>query len=64
MNSLNNSEHLILQKLLMDEIFIINVGLDLFSKTFDNLEIAHVSVDWQPPAEGDQNLNDILAALR
>lgn len=64
MEKLNKEKISKLDQLLNEEIFIINIGLDLFAQTFSQLEVPYIAIDWQPPAAGDQDLNDILSALK
>lgn len=64
MEKLNKEKISKLDQLLNEEIFIINIGLDLFAQTFSQLEVPNIAIDWQPPASGDQDLNDILSALK
>ena len=54
-----------IKKMLSDsEIKVINLGLSSFAETLleQNVEVIHI--DWRPPAEDDQELIDILDALR
>lgn len=47
-----------------EELQVINLGLDLFGQTLEQLEIPVIEVDWRPPAGGDDELADILSALQ
>lgn len=40
---------------------VVNVGLSLFAETLAALGVPVVSVDWRPPAGGDQRLAALLA---
>ncbi len=50
--------------LLNQEVRVINLGLELFAETFASQQVPFVHVDWRPPAEGDDDMADILSALR
>ncbi len=47
-----------------EEIQVINLGLERFAETFAAQKVRFVQVDWQPPAAEDQDLSDMLSALR
>ena len=42
---------------------IINVGLEVFADTLQELGFPVVQVDWRPPAGGDHRLTDLLSRL-
>jgi len=41
----------------------INVGLEVFAETLQELGFPVVQVDWRPPAGGDDRLTDLLSRL-
>ena len=41
----------------------INVGLEVFADTLQELGFPVVQVDWKPPAGGDQRLAELLSRL-
>ena len=41
----------------------INVGLEVFADTLQELGFPVVQVDWRPPAGGDHRLTDLLSRL-
>lgn len=41
----------------------INVGLEIFADTLDELGFPVVQVDWRPPAGGDKQLTELLSRL-
>ena len=64
---MNESETLNIDRLLQllnEEVKVVNIGLELFAETFARLGVEAVHVDWRPPAEGDPDLSDMLAALQ
>jgi hypothetical protein len=42
---------------------VINIGLELFSEALTAQGVTVAQVAWAPPAQGDQELIDILADL-
>ncbi|HBY97323.1 MAG: hypothetical protein M5U01_38550 [Ardenticatenaceae bacterium] len=56
--------HTVLQLLHTDELRVINLGITLFAETLHTEGATVVHVDWRPPAQDDQELADMLAALR
>ncbi|MCH7606316.1 MAG: fdrA domain protein [Chloroflexi bacterium] len=46
------------------ELRVVNVGLELFAETLEELGVPVVQVDWRPPAAGDQRLADLLSRLQ
>lgn len=50
-------------ELLSGEVHIINLGLEMFAETFEQLGTSFIHVDWRPPASGDADLSDLLSAL-
>lgn len=61
---MNNRQKTIRQFLESENLQVINVGLELFQETFEKLDIPSTMVQWQPPAEGDEELMDILSKLQ
>ena len=53
----------VLALLAAQDFQVINLGLELFAETLVELGFKVVHVDWRPPASGDLELTDILAAL-
>ena len=49
--------------LLQEELIVVNIGLDEFFTPLAELQILAVHVDWRPPAQGDQDMLDILDKL-
>ncbi|PKB74827.1 MAG: hypothetical protein BZY68_02515 [SAR202 cluster bacterium MP-SAtl-SRR3965592-G2] len=49
--------------LLGDPPATINVGLEVFADTLQELGFPVVQVDWRPPAGGDHRLTDLLSRL-
>ena len=50
--------------LLGDSAMVINVGLEVFADTLNELGFPVVQVDWRPAAGGDQRLTDLLSRLK
>ncbi len=50
-----------MKSLLTDEPRVVSVGTPLFAETLTAQGVSVESVDWRPPAEGDQELADMLA---
>ncbi|MDQ3929985.1 MAG: DUF1116 domain-containing protein, partial [Chloroflexota bacterium] len=42
---------------------VLNVGVKTFAETLEQVGAKHLHVDWQPPAQGDPHLADLLAML-
>jgi hypothetical protein len=51
------------QRLLMDKVSVVNVGLEGFVKDLRDCDIEVVHVDWAPPAGGDPKMAALLAKL-
>ena len=49
--------------LLQEELIVVNIGLEEFFTPLAELQIQTVHVDWRPPAQGDQDMLDILDNL-
>jgi hypothetical protein len=52
-----------IDKLLSEPMVIINIGLSQFAKSLEEQGVEVVQVDWTPPADGDQQMIDLLDAL-
>ncbi len=49
-----------MEDLLNKEIKVVNIGLREFFDSLVEQEVEAVQVEWKPPAQGDQELLDIL----
>jgi len=45
------------------QLVVINVGLELFADTLREQQQTVIHVQWEPPAQGDAELLDMLDAL-
>ena len=52
-----------MEQLLREPPRVINVGVALFAEQLAEQEVPVVSLDWRPPAGGDERLAEILARL-
>lgn len=52
------------KRLLDEELNVVNIGLSLFAETLQDVGVPTTDVDWQPPAEGDMNLTEILRSIQ
>ena len=50
-------------ELFFGEIKVINIGLDLFADTLTQQQVKVTHVQWEPPAQGDQELMSLLDDL-
>lgn len=50
-------------KLLSEDLVIINIGLKNFAEELGAQEVEVIQVDWTPPAGGDQEMIALLADL-
>ena len=50
-------------RLLDQEIKVINIGLELFAAALRQQGTEVAQVDWRPPADGDQEMLDLLDQL-
>jgi hypothetical protein len=48
---------------LPEQLVVINVGLELFADTLREQQQTVTHVQWEPPAQGDAELLDMLDAL-
>lgn len=49
--------------LLNQEVKVVNIGLREFFESLVQQNVEAVHVEWKPPAQGDQELMDILDKL-
>ncbi len=52
-----------MEDLLKEEIKVVNIGLREFFDSLVEQRVEAVHVEWRPPAQGDQELMDILDKL-
>ncbi len=52
-----------IEKLLLEPIVVINIGLSQFAKSLEEQKVEVVQVDWKPPAGGDKEMIDLLDQL-
>jgi hypothetical protein len=52
-----------MQRLLTEEVSVVNIGLEGFARELEQQGLAVVHVDWVPPAGGDPKLADLLSKL-
>jgi hypothetical protein len=52
-----------IEKLLLEPIVVINIGLSQFGKSLEEQKVEVVQVDWKPPAGGDKEMIDLLDQL-
>jgi len=52
-----------IEDLFGQEIRVINLGLEVFAATLEQLGVAVIHVAWSPPAGGDPRKAALLAAL-
>ncbi len=51
------------EELLSNPLVVINLGLIKFSESLEKQSVEVLQVDWSPPADGDQEMIDLLDAL-
>ncbi len=51
------------QELLNKQLVVINLGLIKFSESLEKQAVEVMHVDWTPPADGDQEMIDLLDGL-
>lgn len=51
------------QEVLDNQLVVINLGLVKFSESLEKQGVEVIHVDWTPPADGDQEMIDLLDAL-
>lgn len=49
--------------LLHSELNVLNVGLQQFTDALDAQNIKVLQVDWRPPMEDDDEIDDLLSSL-
>lgn len=52
-----------INELLNTKIIVINIGLRTFAESLEKQAVDFVQVDWTPPADGDQEMIDLLSEL-
>jgi hypothetical protein len=52
-----------MEDLLNQEVKVVNIGLREFFESLVEQKVEAVQVEWKPPAQGDQELMDILDKL-
>lgn len=57
-----NEEHVTLD-LLQESPPVVNIGIASFYEALVAQEVETIQVDWRPPAEGDEELSDLLEEL-
>lgn len=50
-------------KLLQDQVRVINIGLREFARDMERVGVPVVHVEWSPPAVRDPRIADLLAKL-
>lgn len=48
---------------LLEELIVINIGLELFARELSNQQAKVVHVNWAPPAQGDDEILSILGRI-
>ena len=48
---------------LLEGLKVINVGLELFAESFHNQKVEVIHINWAPPAEGDDEILNILQKI-
>jgi len=51
------------QRLLQEDLRVINLGLEVFAHSLQEKEVEVVPVNWSPPAGGDQEMQELLRRL-
>jgi hypothetical protein len=49
--------------ILQEEVKVVNIGIIEFVQALDEQEVPVVHVDWRPPTEEDEEIEDLLEAL-
>lgn len=60
MEQMNNQ----VNRLFASQLWVANVGVDVFYQAVRAQNVPAVQVDWKPPAGGDARLAEILEKLR
>ena len=53
----------VIKELLNNQLIVINIGLRTFAESLEKQAVDFVQVDWTPPADGDQEMIDLLSEL-
>jgi hypothetical protein len=54
----------LVQFLNKDDIRIINIGLEKFASTYQEMGLNVIQVDWKPPIKIDDDLSNMLSMLK
>lgn len=54
----------LVNRLFASQLWVANVGVDVFYHAVQSQNVPAVQVDWRPPAGGDARLAEILAKLK
>lgn len=54
----------LVDRLFASQLWVVNVGVDVFYHAVQEQHVPAVQVDWRPPAGGDARLAEILTRLR
>jgi len=54
----------LVQFLNKDDIRIINIGLEKFARTYQEMGLNVIQVDWKPPIKIDDDLSNMLSMLK
>lgn len=49
--------------ILQEEVKVVNIGIREFVQALDEQEVPVVHVDWRPPTEEDEEIENLLEAL-
>ena len=49
--------------ILQEEVRVVNIGIIEFVQALDEQEVPVVHVDWRPPTEEDEEIENLLEAL-
>lgn len=60
---MREAKHAAMQRLLTDEVSVVNIGLEGFAMNLKAAGVTVVNVDWMPPAGGDPKMAALLAKL-
>ncbi len=51
-------------RLFASQLWVVNVGVEMFYQAVRDQKVPAVQVDWHPPAGGDTRLGEILARMK
>ncbi|NCB63245.1 MAG: fdrA domain protein [Clostridia bacterium] len=54
----------LINRLFTSQLWVVNIGVDVFYSAVLDQKVPAVQVDWRPPAGGDVRLAEILAKLK